>query len=162
MRKYILFMLMMSGLVMSLQAAPKRQMRAAWIATVVRIDWPASVSSATAQRQQMLTMLDSLQSLHFNTVIFQVRPSADAFYQSDIEPWSRYLTGKQGVAPEFFYDPLDFLIREAHRRCIDVHVWLNPYRVLNNEDLSQLDANHLFFKRPELFVNYGILLLVNL
>lgn len=155
MRKYILFMLMMSGLVMSLQAAPKRQMRAAWIATVVRIDWPASVSSATAQRQQMLTMLDSLQSLHFNTVIFQVRPSADAFYQSDIEPWSRYLTGKQGVAPEFFYDPLDFLIREAHRRCIDVHVWLNPYRVLNNEDLSQLDANHLFFKRPELFVKYG-------
>jgi len=155
MRKQLLFMLMTIVLVMSLQAQPKHQMRAAWIATVGRIDWPSSVSSVTAQRQEMITMLDSLAALHFNTIIFQVRPTSDAFYQSDIEPWSRFLTGKQGISPEPFYDPLAFIIREAHRRCIDVHVWLNPYRVLTSADISQLDANHLFFKRPELFVKYG-------
>ena len=154
MRK-LLSVLITIVMVLSLQAQPKHQLRAAWIATVGRIDWPSSVSNVTVQRQELITILDSLAALKFNTVIFQVRPTSDAFYQSDIEPWSRFLTGKQGVSPEPFYDPLEFLIREAHRRCIDVHVWLNPYRVLNSDDISHLNSSHLFFKNPELFVKYG-------
>ncbi|HPW90485.1 MAG TPA: family 10 glycosylhydrolase [Paludibacteraceae bacterium] len=155
MRKF-LSVLITTVMVVSIQAQqPKYQMRAAWIATVARIDWPSSVESVTAQRQELINMLDSLAALKFNVVIFQVRPTSDTFYYSDIEPWSRYLTGKQGVAPEPFYDPLEFLIREAHRRCIDVHVWLNPYRVLRGTDVSHLNPNHLFFKKPELFVKYG-------
>ena len=154
MRK-LLSVLITIVMVLSLQAQPKHQLRAAWIATVGRIDWPLSVSNVAAQRQELITILDSLAALKFNAVIFQVRPTSDAFYQSDIEPWSRFLTGKQGVSPEPFYDPLEFLIREAHRRCIDVHVWLNPYRVLTSSDISHLNPNHLFFKKPELFVKYG-------
>ena len=111
---------------MSAAAQRKREMRAAWIATVVGIDWPPSVDDVTAQRQRMIEILDSLKALNFNAVVFQARPTADAFYQSDIEPWSRYLTGRQGVPPEPFYDPLAFVVREAHRRCMEVHVWLNP------------------------------------
>ena len=104
---------------------------------------------------QMIEILDSLESLNFNAIIFQIRPTADALYQSDLEPWSLFLTGKQGVAPKPFYDPLEFTITEAHKRQIEVHVWLNPYRVLNVDKLSLLSKNHLYHKKTELFVKYG-------
>lgn len=136
-------------------------MRAAWIATVVGIDWPPSTTDVRAQKQGMVDMLDSLKALNFNAVFFQVRPTADAFYQSDLEPWSRYLTGRQGVAPDPFYDPLAFVVREAHRRCIEVHVWLNPYRATLNGSLAQLDSSHVYFRHPEWFVKYGEQLLFN-
>lgn len=142
-------------------AQRKREMRAAWIATVVGIDWPPSVDDVTAQRQRMIEILDSLKALNFNAVVFQARPTADAFYQSDIEPWSRYLTGRQGVPPEPFYDPLAFVVREAHRRCMEVHVWLNPYRAILKGGLSQLDSTHIYFQHPEWFVTYGEQLLFN-
>ena len=134
----------------------KVEFRAAWIATVANIDWPLAGSfDPDSQQTHMIMLLDSLQKLNFNAVIFQIRPTADAFYQSDLEPWSRFLTGKQGVEPNPFYDPLAFVIHEAHKRFIDVHVWLNPYRLLNADDLNLLSPNHLFFKKPELFVKYG-------
>ena len=155
MRNLILCVLIISGLALPLQAQNKREMRAAWIATMSRIDWPSTTTSTTAQRQELLVMLDSLCALKFNAVIFQVRPMSDTFYFSEIEPWSRFLTGKQGVKPYPFYDPLAFLIREAHRRCMEVHVWLNPYRVGSQADVSQFDPSHLFFKKPEWFVRYG-------
>ena len=73
-------------------------------------------------------LLDLLKKCNYNAAIFQVRPQADALYESDLEPWSYYLTGDQGIAPEEFYDPLQFWIEEAHKRCIELHAWINPYR----------------------------------
>ena len=140
----------------NLSAQHKHEMRAAWVATVANIDWPQKGCFDTdSQKMQMIEILDSLKSLNFNAIVFQIRPTSDAFYESDLEPWSLFLTGKQGVAPEPYYDPLKFTITEAHRRQIEVHVWLNPYRVLNSADLKKLSYNHLYYRKPELFVKYG-------
>jgi uncharacterized lipoprotein YddW (UPF0748 family) len=130
-------------------------MRAAWIATVTHIDWPSRYSTTAEQQQTMLDMLDTLAQLNMNAIIFQVRPTADTFYQSDIELWSHFLTGKQGTAPDPFYDPLAFTVEEAHRRNIEVHVWLNPYRVLNADRIELLDSTHLYYQHPHMFVKYG-------
>ncbi len=140
----------------ALFAQHKRQMRAAWIATVANIDWPQrGCYDVERQQNSMIAILDSLKSLNFNAVIFQIRPTSDAFYSSEYEPWSRYLTGQQGVAPDPYYDPLAFVIHEAHTRQIEVHVWLNPYRVLNVDNLKLLSYNHIYFRHPELVVRYG-------
>ena len=105
------------------------EFRGAWIATVANINWPSkSGLSTTAQKEEALRMLDFLQENNFNAVILQVRPQADALYKSDLEPWSYFLTGKSGKAPEPFYDPLEFWTAEAHQRGMEMHVWLNPYR----------------------------------
>lgn len=131
-------------------------MRAVWIATVANIDWPSQRNlTARQQKAEMVQMLDSFAALHINTVIFQIRPTADAFYSSTLEPWSHWLTGKQGKRPDNFYDPLQFVIEEAHKRFIDVHVWLNPYRVTNSDNIDILSPDHLFFKNRNLFVKYG-------
>lgn len=146
-----------TAIVWDIQSAVPREMRAAWIATVVNIDWPHqnTLNNPAAQRTDMIAMLDTLKALHFNTVIFQIRPTADAFYYSQIEPWSRYLTGVQGLAPNPLYDPLAFIIEEAHRRSIEIHVWLNPYRVSMDTDITALDSTHLLRHRPDLFAEYG-------
>lgn len=110
-------------------AEPAREFRAAWIATVANINWPSKPGlSADEQKAEAISLLDYLQNNNFNAVIFQVRPQADALYKSDIEPWSYYLTGQQDKAPEPFYDPLEFWIEESHKRGMELHAWLNPYR----------------------------------
>lgn len=135
---------------------PKREFRGAWIATMANIDWPSAPGLSTERQQAEITaMLDSLKALGFNAIIFQVRPTADAFYHSELEPWSAFLTGSQTAEPSPYYDPLAFVIHEAHSRDIDVHVWLNPYRVLNQDKLSILSPGHIYFRRPHLFVKYG-------
>lgn len=135
---------------------PKREMRGAWIATVANIDWPQKgVFDALEQQRHLLAILDTLMHNKINMVVFQVRPTADALYSSSLEPWSHWVTGVQGEAPNPYYDPLAFMIEEAHARCIDVHVWLNPYRVTNKMDTSMLSKNHLFRQHRELFVEYG-------
>ena len=107
----------------------EREFRAAWIATVANINWPSKPGlSVDQQKQEAIDLLNFLQKHHFNAAIFQVRPQADALYQSNLEPWSYFLTGEQGKAPEPFYDPLAFWVDEAHDRGIELHVWLNPYR----------------------------------
>jgi uncharacterized lipoprotein YddW (UPF0748 family) len=134
----------------------KREMRAVWIATVANIDWPSQRNlTSKAQRIEMRKLLDDLVKNNMNAIVIQIRPTADAFYPSALEPWSHWLTGKQGVRPNPYYDPLQFIIEEAHKRCIDVHVWLNPYRVTNSESLSVLNKNHLYFKNKDIFVKYG-------
>jgi uncharacterized lipoprotein YddW (UPF0748 family) len=134
----------------------KREMRAVWIATVANIDWPSGSSSSSAvQKAELIRMLDDLAANNINTVVFQVRPSADAFYHSTIEPWSLYLTGKQGKKPDHFYDPLQFLIDESRKRFMEVHIWLNPYRVLNNIKTNTLSPDHIYFRNKNLIVNYG-------
>lgn len=114
--------------------SPIREFRAAWVATVSNLDWPSSrgVSSAvvTAQRTQMNSILDTVQSMNMNAVLLQVRPSSDALYSSTLEPWSYFLTGRMGAAPQVSgYDPLAEWITAARQRGIAVHAWVNPYRV---------------------------------
>ncbi|MBB5332949.1 glycoside hydrolase family 10 protein [Chryseobacterium koreense] len=107
----------------------KREFRAAWIATVANINWPSKNNlSVDEQKREAIRLLDLLKDANFNAVIFQARPSADALYKSDLEPWSYFLTGQIGKAPSPFYDPLEFWIDEAHQRGMELHVWLNPYR----------------------------------
>lgn len=107
-----------------------REFRAAWIATVANINWPSKPGLSTAeQKREAIALLDFLKENHFNAAIFQVRPQADALYKSDLEPWSYFLTGEQGKAPNPSYDPLEFWVEEAHKRGLELHVWLNPYRV---------------------------------
>ncbi|MDR1679768.1 MAG: family 10 glycosylhydrolase [Prevotellaceae bacterium] len=135
-------------------AYPKYEMRAVWIATVANIDFPSEKGLTAGQQQiELIRLLDMLQKDNINAVVFQARPCADAFYSSKTEPWSIWLSGKQGEAPGF--DPLDFLIEEAHRRCMEVHVWINPYRALNDDDVSQFADSHTFRKKEKWFVRYG-------
>lgn len=106
-----------------------REFRAAWIATVANINWPSKNNLSTEQqKQEAIRLLDLLKNNNFNAVIFQVRPSADALYASKLEPWSYFLTGSTGKAPHPYYDPLEFWVEEAHKRGLELHVWLNPYR----------------------------------
>lgn len=111
-----------------LPAVP-REFRAAWIATVANINWPSKNNlSVEQQKLEAVYLLDLLKNNNFNAVIFQVRPSADALYNSVYEPWSYFLTGEIGRRPEPYYDPLEFWVEEAHKRGLELHVWLNPYR----------------------------------
>ena len=130
--------------------------RGAWIATVANIDWPSTeaVGNDSLQKAEMVWILDSLQSLGINAVIFQVRPTADALYQSEYEPSSHWLMGKQGDS--LTYDPLEWTIEQAHSRNMEVHVWLNPYRVnLAKTDTSTICADHIWRKHPEWFWEYN-------
>lgn len=107
----------------------KREFRAVWIASVANINWPSRGNFSTeGQKSEAIKLLNMLQKANFNAVIFQIRPSADALYKSNHEPWSYFLTGKTGKAPSPYYDPLEFWIEEAHKRGMEIHVWLNPYR----------------------------------
>ncbi|MDR1774064.1 MAG: family 10 glycosylhydrolase [Clostridioides sp.] len=118
-----------------------KEMRAAYISTVWNIDWPSTKNNQTKQKQEYTSMLDTLKSVGINAVVVQVRPKSDAIYKSSINPWSEYLTGTQGKDPG--YDPLTFLIDEAHKRGMEFHAWFNPYRITTSEtSLDQLAANH--------------------
>lgn len=113
----------------TVQPKVEREFRAAWVATVANINWPSKPGlPADSQKAEAIRLLDFLKANNFNAVVFQVRPQADALYQSKLEPWSYFLTGMQGKAPEPFYDPLQFWVEEAHNRGLELHVWLNPYR----------------------------------
>ena len=130
--------------------------RATWVSTVANIDFPtkAAIGNYDQQKQDMVAMLDSFQAMHLNAIVFQVRPTADALYASELEPWSAWLTGKQGEAAT--YDPLEFVCQEAHKRGIDVHVWINPYRVTGGgSKIEDLASNHIYHKHPEWFLKYG-------
>ena len=134
---------------------PKRQMRAVWIATVANIDFPSKDTLKVAQQKRELReMLDRFEEMNINTVVFQARPAADAFYVSAKEPWSQWLTGQQGKAPNPLFDPLEFLIREAHLRCMELHVWLNPYRATMN-GTKGIAEQHALFQKKHLMKEYG-------
>jgi uncharacterized lipoprotein YddW (UPF0748 family) len=135
--------------------SPKQQMRAAWIATVANIDFPSQCDlTPEAHKKELIDMLDAFKSMNINTVVFQIRPASDAFYISSKEPWSQWLTGTQGQAANPFYDPLEFLIQEAHARCMEVHVWLNPYRVSMYTE-QEFAENHPSVQKKHLIKEYG-------
>ena len=130
--------------------------RGAWIATVANIDWPTAEAVGDTEKQQaeMIWLLDSLEAIGINAIIFQVRPTADALYYSELEPTSHWLTGKQGGT--LSWDPLKWTIEQAHQRNMEVHVWLNPYRVnLAKTDTSEICADHIWRKHPEWFWEYN-------
>ena len=133
--------------------------RGAWIATVANIDWPSvdAVGYTDKQQAEMIGILDSLQAIGINAIVFQIRPTSDALYQSSFEPVSHWLTGTQGSwGNQLPWDPLAWTIRQAHARKMEVHVWLNPYRVnLNKTDTSILAPNHIMRMHPEWFWCYA-------
>ncbi|NJD19767.1 MAG: hypothetical protein FIA95_10870 [Gemmatimonadetes bacterium] len=130
-----------------------REFRAAWVATVDNINWPSEPGLPTeVQQREAVALLDLLQRLHFNAVVLQVRPHADALYESALEPWSYYLTGEQGRAPSPAYDPLRFWIEAAHERGMELHAWLNPYRAHHPQG-GPVTETSLVRKRPELVVS---------
>ena len=134
------------------QSAPKREFRGAWIHVIAQSQYQNM--SSQGMKQYFIDLLDSLQSVNVNAVIFQVRPAADAFYFSELEPWSRYLTGTQGKAPDGNFDPMAFVIQEAHKRMMEFHAWLNPYRVTASDNDVLCDT-HLYYQYPERFLKYG-------
>ena len=153
--KYFIPLIFIFFLSTKVQSQSKYEFRGVWVATVVNIDWPSKPGLSTEeQKNEIISILDGHQKLGMNAIILQVRPAADAFYLSDLEPWSRYLTGKQGQTPNPFYDPLKFWIEECHNRGMELHAWLNPYRVV--QKLSDpLSINHIAFKHLEWILEYG-------
>lgn len=138
------------------ETAPKHELRAAWIATVGNIDWPSKQGlSAQQQQQEFINHLNFLQRSGFNTVIVQVRPAADALYPSPYEPWSKYLSGKQGQPPFPKYDPLEFMVNECHKRNMEFHAWFNPYRALVSSTSNPNPPNHATRLHPDWILSYG-------
>lgn len=135
----------------------KHEWRAAWVATVNNIDWPSSPGlSSQEQQAELIEYLDLFKNLNFNAIVLQIRPTADAFYLSKYEPWSIYLTGDQKIAPDPHYDPLEFAINEAHKRGMELHAWLNPYRVSQDTaNLVDISPNHIYNLKPNIFVRHG-------
>ena len=136
--------------------AVAREFRAVWVATVGNIDWPSKSGLSTSQQQaELVAILDRAASLHLNAVILQVRPAADALYDSPYEPWSEYLTGQMGRAPSPYYDPLAFAVAEAHRRGLELHAWFNPYRARQEGAKGPPAATHVSQTRPEIVRTYA-------
>lgn len=133
-----------------------REFRAAWIPTVANLCWPSKSGLTTAQQKaEMVALLDGAIELRLNAVVFQVRPACDALYKSNIEPWSEYLTGRQGQAPSPEYDPLEFAVAEAHKRGLELHAWFNPYRARDFGSTSPAAPSHISRTRPQLVRSYG-------
>ncbi|MFT7304087.1 MAG: uncharacterized lipoprotein YddW (UPF0748 family) [Akkermansiaceae bacterium] len=129
-----------------------REFRAAWVACVYNIDWPSRKGMASStQRAEMIAILDRAASMKMNAIIFQVRPNADAVYQSRYEPWSHWISGTQGRSPG--YDPLAYCIQQAHARGIEVHAWFNPFRALPNKNIPTA-KNHVVKTHPSVIRNF--------
>ena len=132
-----------------------REMRAVWVATVDNMDWPSRAGLSTAEQQrELIAILDRVVDLRMNAVILQVRPAADALYSSKLEPWSEYLTGTMGRAPSPYYDPLAFAVTEAHKRGLELHAWINPYRA-RYSNTRPASSNHVSRAHPSLVRTYG-------
>lgn len=133
-----------------------REFRAAWIATVANIDWPSQPGlPVEQQKQELVKLLDLAVELNLNAIVLQVRPACDAFYPSKLEPWSPYLTGEMGQAPEPNYDPLEFAVEEAHKRGLELHAWFNPYRASHPAMKGELSKDHILRTQPKLVRKYG-------
>ena len=135
---------------------PPTEFRGLWIATVSNIDWPSKRGlPVDEQKRELIAIFDRMVESRLNAALLHVRPSADALYPSTIEPWSEYLTGEMGKAPEPFYDPLAFAVDEAHKRGIELHAWLNPYRARRLSETTPPAETHITRANPELVRTYG-------
>lgn len=139
-----------------LVAQTKPEFRGVWVATVENIDWPSRGNyNSDSQKVEFIRLLDMHQRNGMNAMIVQIRPVTDAFYPSQYEPWSEYLTGKQGQPPVPYYDPLEFMIAETHKRGMEFHAWMNPYRAVFNINKSSVADTHITKIHPEWFLTYG-------
>ena len=146
----LLILLFLAANLFSQSIPPKRELRAAWIATVVNLDWPSSNTLSTAaQKQELIDLLDELKHDGINTVVFQIRTECDALYSSSFDPWSYWLTGSQGTPPYPYYDPLEFAIEESHKRGMELHAWFNPYRAERTVDNYPNAPNHVTILHPD-------------
>jgi uncharacterized lipoprotein YddW (UPF0748 family) len=133
-----------------------REARGVWVASVGNMDWPSRAGlPVDSQKAELRAILDRVRQLRMNLVILQVRPMGDALYASALEPWSEFLTGTMGQAPEPFYDPLAFAIEEAHLRGLELHAWFNPYRARSTNARSEISPTHIARARPDLVRAYG-------
>lgn len=159
MKKLLTILLLAVMPYMALVAQNKREFRGAWIQCVNG----QYLGKSTQQIQDMLIhQLDELQKDGVNAIIFQVRAECDALYDSKLEPWSRYLTGKQGMAPQPYWDPLAWMVTECHKRGMELHAWINPFRAKHGGTaMGQLASSSIVIKRPDLCFNYDKLVLLN-
>jgi uncharacterized lipoprotein YddW (UPF0748 family) len=145
----------------STHAQSSAEMRGVWIATVANIDWPTKPNlTPERQKAEIDSIFDVCKGMGLNAVFVQIRPAGDAFYPTKYAPWSKFLTGKQGKAPEPYYDPLDYMVKAAHKRRLEFHAWLNPYRATFDLDTAALAPSHLLRSLPndqksKWFFRYG-------
>lgn len=152
----IIFICLLVEILNGQSQSPKREFRGAWVATVINLDWPSSNSLSTAQQKnELIQLFDKLQETNVNAVIFQIRAESDALYNSNYDPWSYWLTGVQGKAPDPYYDPLEFAIEEAHSRGMELHAWLNPYRVERQDGNYPNAENHVSILHPDWVLKIG-------
>ncbi|MEO0570926.1 MAG: family 10 glycosylhydrolase [Bacteroidota bacterium] len=135
---------------------PPNEFRGVWVATVVNIDWPKSGDDdAEKQKSDFIKLLNFYEELNFNALIVQIRTAGDTFYPSQLNPWSRFLTGKEGVSKKGFEDPLQWMIDQTHQRGMEFHAWLNPYRATFDLDTTILAKTHDFYQHPDWMLKYG-------
>lgn len=140
----------------SRKAPPKRELRGVWVTTAFNLDFPDKPTTwPVAHQEQWRKLLAQYKSLGFNTIFFQVRPAGDAFYPSELAPWSAYLTGRQDLPPKPEYDPLEFMIQEAHQQGMEFHAWFNPFRATMNLDTAELSLRHVFKRHRRWVKQYG-------
>jgi len=150
----IIFLLI--GININSQTAPEKELRGVWITTAFNIDWPSSALLSTEeQKAEFIQLLEAHQRNGINAVFVQIRPSGAVFYESEFEPWSHWLTGLQGRAPDPYYDPLRFMLDECHKRNIEFHAWFNPFRAVSNIAREKTVSNHITKLHPEWCVTYG-------
>ncbi|MCU4154644.1 family 10 glycosylhydrolase [Carboxylicivirga sp. A043] len=149
----LLFLVVWPVFVNAQIASPKYEMRGVWVATVANIDWPSKPGlKVKQQKKEALEIIKHCKELGMNTIFLQVRPASDVLYISELEPWSKVLSGEAGKKPK--YDPLQYWIEQSHLYGLELHAWINPYRAsMNLKD--ELPEKHPFHRQPELFVEYG-------
>ena len=157
MQKIFLFLILfITTSILSANGQAKPEFRGVWVATVDNIDWPTAGNfNSDLQKEEFIKLLTMHQRNGINALIVQIRPCTDAFYPSPFEPWSQWLTGKQGQPPFPYYDPLKFMIAETHKRGMSFHAWMNPYRAVFNIGSSIISATHITRLHPSWFLNYG-------
>ena len=139
------------------QAAEETELRGVWVSTIANIDYPPKATTDSGVlKNEIDKVLDNCEAMGFNAIFFQVRPCGDAFYKSEIFPWSKYLTGKQGLAPNDDFDPLQYIVEKAHERGMQLHAWINPYRITNSSsDNGKLAANNPAVLNPGIVLTDG-------
>jgi uncharacterized lipoprotein YddW (UPF0748 family) len=153
MKKIIFFIALISSLYAQYF---KNEFRGAWIAVVENYDWPSSPNlSVEEQKKELINLLDILKYAGINTIFFHIRTECDAIYNSPYEPWSYWLTGEQGKAPNPYYDPLEFAINEAHKRGMELHIWFNPYRAVKTVEKYTQSNNHITKTHPDWILSIG-------
>jgi uncharacterized lipoprotein YddW (UPF0748 family) len=158
MKKYFCYCIIfiVIGFSQKVFSQPKYEFRGVWVATVDNIDFPSKKTlNSYSQKAEFINLLDMHKRNGMNAVVVQIRPAADAFYPSQYEPWSEWLTGTQGKPPFPYYDPLEFMITETHKRGMEFHAWMNPYRAEFSIGKSSIAPTHVTKIHPEWFINYG-------